>query len=161
MKRFNITQRGYKYDKIIFNVMFLVALVYVLIIMLSFGFDMTPRAYFNCLELECDNPFYGVDCRQQLKILFFIPLYNTRDCSEGEGREWVNEEKLPFGEYGELPPQNFFIKHLRIIILAMLLLSFYLNHFIHNNGQKFDIEIRISKKLRINRDWIEKRLRKQ
>lgn len=159
MERFNVTKRGYKYDKIIFWVVMLVTIGLVLYNFAYYNFDFTPRVHFVCSAVECPNPYFLQDCKQQLTILFVIPIYTTKDCSTLEGYEWIKEEKLPYGEYGDPEPDNFFYRNVPIIVFVCFLLAFLLNHFFHNRGRKFDIEIRISKKTRLNYDWLDKTLK--
>lgn len=156
MGRFNITKRGYKYDKIIFWVVMIITTAVVLYNFAYYNFDFTPRVHMICEEFQCKNPYYGGECKQTLTILFFIPLYTTKDCSTLEGYEWIKEEYVPMGEYGDPPPEGFLYRDIPLIVIVCFVLAFLLNHFIHNKGKKFDIEIRISDKVRLNSDTFEK-----
>lgn len=159
MKRFNITKRGYKFDKLIFWVVLIFTISLVIYNFYLHSFDFSTRAYLNCESPTCSNPYYLEKCQQQLKILFFIPLYTTKSCNEDPAYDWLQEKKLARGTYGEPPPQNFLYIYIRIIVLGILILAFLLNHSLHNRGERFDIEIRITKKLVINWDWLKEKFK--
>lgn len=159
MNIFNTTERGYRYNKFIFFSVFLITLGLVFYLFYLHNFDFTPSAYLKCDYDECKNPLYGQPCKQRLKILFFIPLYTTGDCSEDPAYNWVSEPYIPRGEYGEPPPEDFLYKHIKLIVALLFILTFVLNHFLHNRGKKFDLEIRITDKLRINRDFLRRKLK--
>ena len=120
----------------------------------TFNFDFRPKPYLVC-ETPCKNPFFNVEkCQQQLTILFFIPLYTTEDCREDPANDWILEENLPAGTYGKPPPK--ILKMIPWVVVAMFLMGFLLNHFAHNRGSAFDIEIPITKNRVINRDTFKK-----
>ena len=149
MSWLNKTKRGYIFDKRIFWLVIAFTVISVLYIFYQHSFDFTPDLYFNCNLAECKNPLYLADCRQQLTILFFIPLYTTGDCNDQPEYWWLQERYLPRGTYGEPPPNDFFYKNIRMLVVAVLILGLVFNHLIHNKGKKFDMEIRVSKKTRI------------
>lgn len=161
MNWLNKTERGYIYDKRIFWAVFSVVVILILYIFYQHNFDVTPNIYFKCTQSICENPLYMADCRQQLSILFFIPLYTTDDCKEEPGYEWLKEKYLAQGEYGEPPPSDFLYKGIRMLVLLIILLGLILNHLLHNKGKKFDIEIRVSDKVRINRETIKRWLKSE
>lgn len=54
------------------------------------------------------------------------------------------------------PPNDFFYRHIRLVIFLVFLGALVLNHLIHNRGKEIDIEIPITKKLIINRDTLKR-----
>ena len=157
MKRFNTTKRGYKFDKIIFYIIFILVTGFVMFKFYEYNFDFTPKPYFECKQAFCKNPLYQSDCKQQLKILWVIPLYTTRDCKEI--CVWCNKEILPKGIYGE-KPDDYYMNNLGLFAFFLFMFGMVLNHLLHNRGKKFDLEIPITKKLIINRDYITEKLSK-
>ncbi len=150
MDRFNSTETGYRYDRILFLCVFLIFLLLVLNIMYVNNFDFSTKPYFKCNYESCRNPYYEMqNCNQQLNILWMIPLYTTEDCHKT--CEWCNQEYLSNGVYGELPKASFLYNNILLISIGLLAIGLLLNHFIHNRGKKFDIEIQVSKKIVINR----------
>ena len=159
MKRFKETQDGYKYDRLIFIPMFLIFIFIILYIMYQNSFDFNLHPYFNCSYSLCKNPYYLIEgeCKQTLNILWVIPIYKTNDCREG--CDWCYQEYLNWGVYGSKPKSEFLINNIYWITAIIFLLAFLLNHFINNRGKNFDIEIPITKKLIINRRWINEKLK--
>jgi hypothetical protein len=62
-----------------------------------------------------------------------------RNCKEG----WCTQPLLTKGVYGKKAPE--FILWLPMIALGLFIISMVVNHFIHNKGKKFDIQLRITK----------------
>ena len=152
MNFFNITKRGYKFDKRIFWAAMILIFSTIFLIMWTYKFDFSLHPYFNCKFAFCENPYYKMDsCSQELKILWVIPLYKTQDCRIN--CKWCNLETLTLGEYGERP-NNFLFNNMSLISFIIILIAFGVNHLIHNKGRKFDVEIPITKKIIINRDFI-------
>ena len=151
MKRYRETELGYKFDKVIFLGVFLIVSGFILYIFYINNFDLNPHLYFNCEQEICENPYYKInaECKQQLKILWLIPIYTTKDCKED--CDWCKEQLLFKGEYGTKPNGSFFINNAYIFSFFILILGFFINHKIHNKGKKFDIEIPITEKIIINR----------
>jgi len=156
MKRFRITDQGYKFDKLIFFGIFVMVLSLVLFVMYSneFNFDLHP--YVICTGETCKNPYYDlIDCKQTLKILWSIPIYTTKDCRID--CDWCNQEFLTYGEYGTKPKNGFLLNNLAWIGILLMFFGLLMNHILHNKGNKFDIEIPITEKIVINKrklkDW--------
>lgn len=161
MNRFRTTQLGYRYDKVIFISVMLAFLGIVFYAMLANNFDFSTHPYFKCSYSTCPNPFYRdtilqegqlEQCRQELKILWFIPLYTTKDCREN--CDWCHAKLLSKGEYGSKPKAGFIVNNALWIGLGMILLGLILNHMLHNKGKQFDIEIPITNKIILNRNTI-------
>lgn len=157
MNRFNTTRRGYKYDKVIFWFVMVITLCLVFYLFNLYSYDFNPKVYFKCESNFCDNPYYTSECKQQLRILFFIPLWTSEDCKDNPEYYWLTEKTIPRGEYGDPPPKNFIFNYIKGIIFLIFIVAFLLNHFAHNKGKPFDIEIPITKKIIINRDTIFKK----
>lgn len=167
MKRFRETETGYRFDKLIFFIVFIAIVSLVLKVMYDNAFDFNPHPYFKCSRPFCENPFYKeaiskegqlIDCKQRLNILWVIPIYTTKDCREG--CDWCNNKYLEMGEYGTTPKSSFLLNNMLWISILIILLGLLNNHLFHNRGKKFDIEIVITEKIKINRrtigEWIEK-----
>jgi len=133
MNWFNTTRKGYKYDRRIFISGFVITVILALSLMYAYNFDFSPKAYFKCDSYKCDNPFY---LRQECP--------NTQEYS------WCSYPTLERGEYGQSPPKNPLFRFYGYIALFLLVFAFVLNHYAHNKGRKFDLEIRISDKKRIS-----------
>lgn len=160
MRWINQTKRGYCYDKRIFWAVFILTTIAILYIFSLNGFDFSVHPYTKCEHEICKNPFYGMlDCRHQLRILFFIPLYTTEDCRDDPANAWIQEEFLQKGDYGTPPPDNFLYKYMKYVVVLLFLSALVINHLIHNRDKKFDLEIPITKKFVINRDWLEDKLK--
>ena len=149
MQRYRITELGYKFDKLIFFGVFAIVVSAVISIMYLNNFDFSTHPYFECHRQTCKNPYYNMQCKQSLNILWVIPLYQTQDCKIG--CDWCNSELLPIGTYGERPKAGFLMDHLVQFSFLLMLLGILINHFVHNRGKKFDIEIPVTKKIVINR----------
>lgn len=160
MNWLNRTKRGYTYDKRIFWFVIMFTVVAVMYVFWNNNFDFTPNLYFECHSARCENPFFLSECKQRLTVLFFIPLYTSQDCSIEPEYWWLQERFLPKGTYGTPPPNDFFYTHIKKIVFLVFAMALLLNHLVHNKGVPFDIEIPITKKLIINRDWLEERKRR-
>lgn len=156
----NVTSRGYVYYKPIFWIIFFIITTLVIYIFYQHNFDLTPDVYFECDAPECKNPLYLSECKARVTVLFFIPLYTSKDCRDEPGYAWLNEPILSRGSYGQPPPEDFLYNYIRLICILIFLSGMLANHFIFNRGRPFDIEIPITKKLIINRDWLDERLKK-
>lgn len=145
------TKKGYKFDKRIFAIYFIVVLFMALVVMQRHNWDFSARPYFKCELEQCQNPFYYTPtCKAQLTAGFgLIPLYTTEDCKDT--CEWCNEAYLPRGEYGE-KKDSYLLNNMWFIVLGLYVVAFVVNHYIHNRGRPFDLEIYITKKKRINVD---------
>lgn len=157
MKRYNTTDNGYVYDKFIFWFVMLLTVGGVFLIAARHDFKFSSTyVYIQCKGIQdCPNPLiendekYLQDCRQQLRILFFIPLYTTKDCKESCTEDWCNWEMLPPGNYGT--PPDPWVENYLYVVLGLILVGIVANHFIHNRGRKFQIQLSLNKK---TRDWI-------
>lgn len=157
MTRKYVTNTGYIHDRIIYLTGFFIIVGLIVYILALNNFDFTPHLYVNCKTSVCENPLYKADCREQLTVLFFIPVYTTNNCAELPEYQWLNEKYLSFGEYGKKPPETFLLKYIKWLAILIVFFSFVANHYIYNKGKSFDIEIPITKKLVINREYIKKR----
>lgn len=150
MNWLNKTHSGYIFDKRFFYIYLALTLILILSQMYAHNFDFSAHPYFICDASECRNPFYNSDCRMQLRVLFFIPLYTTPDCKNDPRYTWINSPILEKGIYGDAPPENFLFKYMIVIVILMGLFILLINHFLHNKGKKFDLELRISDTKRVN-----------
>jgi len=149
MKRYRETETGYKFDKLLFIGVFLIFMGIVFYTMLVNKFDFSTHPYFECHDVICKNPFYSMtECKQQISILFVIPLYKTEDCKLT--CEWCNQEYLSSGIYGEKPKAGFLLNYMWLIGLILIGIGLALNHFIHNKNKPFDIEIVFTEKKKLN-----------
>lgn len=151
MKWTKTTKEGYTHDARIYLIGFFTMLLIFFLIAYSHDFDTMPSVYAECQQTECLNPYYKTECRQQLRILFFVPLYTTKDCTTLPENAWILQETLKRGTYGT--PPDPWLKNSWWIMTSILLLSFTLNHYIYNRGKPFDIELTISKKRRYSLGW--------
>lgn len=157
MNRFNVTKNGYKFDKVIFwgSMILIFGLVFYLMDYYNYDFSST-NIYVKCEQEVCENPLNNIkDCKQQLNILWVIPLYKANDCRQNCEDDWCNWKYLPEGEYGKKP--NSLFRYMYPLTFGVIILSLLLNHLIHNRGKKFDIEIPFTKKKRLNiREFLKK-----
>lgn len=154
MKRFNTTKYGYRFDRLLFWFSMSLFLSLVFYLMWQYNFDFSAHVYFNCPgPNSCKNPLAKMDqVSQELKILWVIPLYKTDDYKQN--CEWCKEEVLLPGEYGEKPPESFIFNNILLLTIGIFFLTFIANHYIHNKGKKFDIEIPITKNIILNKQSI-------
>ena len=153
MKRYRITEAGYKYDKLIFYSAFSIVLLLIFYIIYINGFDFSTNIYFNCEQEICENPFIQLnDCKQSVNILWVIPLYTTKDCKLN--CNWCNQKFLSRGEYGKQLKGKFLYDNLWWISIIIILMGLLLNHLIYNKNRPFDIEIPITEKIKINKSKI-------
>ena len=129
MKRYNITTKGYRFDKFIFWGMFL---IWILLLGSQFyihGYGHHP--YFVCHAYECENPLV----RGEYKCTLAFGMIPCKvECKE----EWCTKPFLPKGEYGKKPINN---NAFYMAMFGSLILGLVLNHFIHNKGKAFHINI--------------------
>jgi len=152
----NTTQRGYIFDRRIIWGMFSFVLLLVFYALAINNFDITStNFYFECKNDECPNPMAKMDnCKTEVKFLFIIPLYSTKDCREG--CDWCYKETVSRGVYGKKLKGEFIYQNSFMITIFLLVVSLVGNHFIHNKGKKIDIEIPLSKNKKISlAKWFE------
>ena len=140
MKRFRITNTGYKIDKLLFSIIMLLLFSGLFRLAYSQNFDFTPKFYIKCTNpLGCDNPFFNErnEYKQTLNILFFIPIHTTKDAKENCIFDWCDDKTIPPGEYGTPQPPIF--KYIYLITFVLIGLSILLNHLIHNRKKKFNL----------------------
>ena len=129
--RFKVNKSGYKFDRIIFNISFILILLFAFMIMNNNHFSMN---YYHCgavydPSLRCiDNPLDN-ECAAKLvnnSIYCKNPFYKPVN--------WENQEYLLYGDYGKNPTKdiNRFISFIIFIFCASLLF----NHVIHNRVKK-------------------------
>jgi len=156
MNLFRTTESGYRYNQILIYSAFFVILAGFFYVLYLNAFDFKTNIYIKCDLPFCENPLVNMpECSQELKILWFIPIYKTEDCRASCTEWWCTSPSLPKGEYGKKP--SFLQTNFSFIGMAIFLLALVLNHLWFNKGKKVDFEMRISKKLIINRRWIENR----
>lgn len=149
MKRYNVMDNGYRYDRVIFWIAFLFILGVIFQIALRNGFSFNEtKIYLNCEDPNgCLNPLvenklhFIERCRQQLRILFFIPLYTTEDCHDTCTESWCTQAVLPPGEYGT--PPDPMIARMPALIIAILAVSLLFNHLWHNRGLRPKIQLNL------------------
>ena len=136
MKFLRKTSKGYIYDKRLFWGAMLVSIILVLYIFSLNNWSIKYNVYTVCNGPgKCENPYLKGYCKGVLCDI---------NCVE----EWCNQKYLEPGSYGERPPaiMNYFI----YIVLGLVMFALVLNHFIHNRGKRFHIELNLSKK------WLDK-----
>lgn len=145
MSRFYTTTKGYRFDRIIFYVMFGLVLMFFGYVFAVENFNTSTHVYINCKEEYCQNPLLDPSfiCQNELKVLWFIPIYEDKNCMRNCNEEWCEWKYLPRGEYGRKKPP--YILAFPWFTLAISIMGIIANHLIHNKGKKFDAEIRISK----------------
>lgn len=149
MPRFNIMDNGYRYDKLIFWAAFALVVASVFIVSARNNFDFSnTKIYVECDHpMGCPNPLLNIEnCQEQLRILFFIPLYTANDCKENCKEAWCTQEILQPGKYGT--PPDPLIKYIPAIALTLVILALLANHLIHNRGKKFKVQLNLKPKTR-------------
>jgi len=153
MKRFNITESGYKYDKIIFWGLLFLIIFLVFSIAKENNFDFRQKFYFKCDNINgCPNPIVNPN-------IHIYNEYTGQNYKDSCIEDWCKQEILMMGEYGTPPPDSFLFNHFKLITFTLFIFSFLLNHFVHNMGKVPDIEIKIFK-WRINKRVIKEALKK-
>lgn len=97
----------YKIDRWIIQTCMFLVFGYLLFVAWHYDFKLD---YYSCgsHELEgCENPFY-------------------------KPATWVNEEYLPYGEYGTKP--GFLFNSMAYVVVLIFIIGFVINHFIYNKG---------------------------
>ena len=140
------TKKSYKHDARIYLLGFAIVISIFLYTAYDHGFDTRPIPYAKCGADICQNPYYGQPCKQQVRILFFIPLYTSQDCTTKEENSWLTQKNLTRGTYGR--PPSPMLRYSWGIMFCVLFLTFFANHYTHNKGRPFDIELTVSKKHR-------------
>lgn len=142
MARFNVKKNGYKFDKVIFWSSTAIILIILVGLFVQHGFSYKP--YILCKgsvgvlgvpDGYCKNPFYDehdYTCTH---------LFGLWDC-DIEEYDWMKEEYLPVGEYGEKPID---MGKFGWTIFSAYLLAFALNHLIWNRSVKIDFKELIKK----------------
>lgn len=151
MKRYHITDGGYRYDRLIFWGAIAMILLFLGLIGARHNFDFsTANVYIKCESdngVHCRNPIYNItECKQQLRILFVIPLYTTKDCTETCTQDWCNWATLPPGEYGT--PPDPLMDWIPFVAISLLVLAVLVNHFVHNRGKRPQIQLNLKKETR-------------
>ena len=150
------TDSGYIYDGRIWWSYFIILLICIVSVMASNRFDFALHPYAVCEQPVCNNPFYMMpECKEQLRILWVIPLYTSPDCRAS--CDWCNQTTLQKGVYGEKPKAAWLLNNLWFISIIGMMGCFWVNHILHNRGKKFDIELVVTKNKRISLvKWIKK-----
>lgn len=121
MRRFNITKKGYRFDRYIFLGYILVMFLTALGTISYYNFDFRPKIYFVCDASECPNPYF----------------FNKK-CAY----EWCFNETLQTGAYGDPPPPKFaFVNIFPYVFVLLLVTLLFVNHFLHNKGKMFHLDI--------------------
>jgi hypothetical protein len=102
--------RGYRLDRWLFQLMMFA----------TFGFlyYLAASNHFSLDYYSCD-PGFGGHCHN--------PFY--------KGEDWKCSETLPGGEYGTKP--GFLMNNASLIVAALFIITFVINHLVHNNGFDF------------------------
>lgn len=116
----DISKIGYKINKVIFWLAFVMVIIPVIFLAKQYGFHYS--SYLDCKDGFCDNPFYG---RCDWKVC----------CKE----EWCLMEQVPKGVYGQPTPDIF--KHYSTYILIVYLIAFLINHFAYNRKFKVRLDV--------------------
>jgi len=140
MKRFNTTESGYRFDKLIFFPMILIVLGVVVFFWHQNGFDFKQHIYVKCSDFgNCSNPLMDTNVPEFQKY--------KANCLE----EWCNQKTLLPGVYGKPPPSGFLYNSLGWLSWLFFAFCLVMNHFVHNRGKPIDFEIRVGKYLILNR----------
>ena len=112
---------GYKFDKRIFRLSFLLMLILFLVAWGSYGFPdpLNPPVYVSCPETAlswCENPFFDGVNSNVGDLTYFNPGVDIKDISHIP----------PNYTYGQKPP--FIIKNMGYFFLVILIFSFVMNH---------------------------------
>lgn len=154
MKRFNIMDNGYRYDRMIFWCAFLIILSWLFVVAArnDFSFSQT-KIFITCKDPHgCMNPlvenenYYLESCQEQLRILFFVPLYTAEDCRDTCTEAWCTQAMLAPGTYGT--PPDPWIKHTPALIIAILVVSLLFNHLVHNRGKRLKVQLNLKPETR-------------
>jgi len=129
MERFKETSKGYKFDRFIFLGFTILMVLSVVLAVSQHGVNFKP--YLKCTIGTCDNPFY-TEQKYSCKMAFGFMHCPIEQYS------WLNNETVSYGEYGEKPA------NLNLYVLLYMLtagLCLVLNHFWHNKGKEFHLNI--------------------
>jgi hypothetical protein len=112
-------EKKYRFDKLIFTSIILVALIFSVIVLQSNNYDKSQKVYLNCnSDTPCFNPYYESNiCGTVLESDNYL-------CTT---------DVVPSGyTYGT--PSPFYIKNFSTIIFGVLLAGLLVNHFAYNKG---------------------------
>jgi len=128
MGKFNTTNKGYRFDKVIF--FSVVGVMFIILGVLFSKYGVTYKPYLNCEDDFCENPFYnnGYKCSWG---------FGTQKC-QMDTSGWLNEEKLVRGEYGQRPVKQWAFV---LVISSLVLLAFCVNHYLWNQGKQFHLNV--------------------
>lgn len=146
METLKQSPHGYIYDRRIFWVAMILIILVGVFIMGGYGFDFSPRFYFKCeYPGPCKNPLIDARCNV---------LFKSGSCADLCKEEWCKQEFLLVGEYGTKRPDGL-IKFYLFIVMLIMAVSLFANHYFHNKGKKFEIMIPISEgwKQRMKKFW--------
>jgi hypothetical protein len=111
--------KRYRFDKLIFTSIILVALIFSVIVLQSNNYDKSQKVYLNCdSKTPCFNPYYESNiCGTVLELDNYL-------CTT---------DVVPSGYvYGT--PTPFYIKNFSTIIIGFILVGLLVNHFTYNKG---------------------------
>jgi hypothetical protein len=130
--RYKILTNGYKFDRMIFNLAFILICLGGFIIAWSNNFDMD---YLKCgavydSSLRCPENLFDDACAQRM-------VANSTYCKNPfyKPADWKQQEYLMRGEYGNNPQQSIYRFYWEIGFI--LLAAFIFNHILHNKRTKW------------------------
>lgn len=126
----------YKIDKLIFNLAFLVFIIYFSYLLYGNGFSFENNIYIHCPLEEvkgCKNPFY---CPGGLCVASeTLSIKDKEKCIYSWCKEPVIEPGFEFGKKYDGSSEK-----LGGCAILLFSIAFLINHFLHNKGFKFNIE---------------------
>ena len=125
--------RGYRFDRLIFNVAMYLIFGYLFFVAYHYDFQMD---YFNCPENPEEAEF---STNSKFMLGDFVPEVKNGMCKNPFYKNtWKNQEYVPPGEYGFKPgPLVNWAWGITLIIMG---LAFAINHFVHNRKIKIELE---------------------
>lgn len=124
--RYRITEKGYKFDRFIFNFALISCFAFLFLIAFQYDFQLD---FFECQASPF--PFSG----EKNDSIFTI--YSNQEYCENpfyKESDWKNVKYLPAGKYG-VDPKEWFWRTISSVLVTFLL-AFSLNHIYHNFGVK-------------------------
>ncbi len=130
--RWKETKKGYIFDKVIFNLAFLLIILFLFSIVASYDFDFSLNMYYKCDQPRpCENPFYNAS------VSTSNILYKGKNITDICPYDWCDDEFLPPGfEHGK--PPNLLFRLVWPVTLLLCILALVFNHYIHNKGYKIE-----------------------
>jgi len=132
--RWKTTKKGYKFDKVIFQIAFWLIMIFLFCIVASYDFDFSLNLYYKCdQQVPCENPFYNATLSTNNL------LYKGKNITDICPYAWCTSHYLPPGfEHGK--PPNLLFRLVWPVTLILCILALVFNHFIHNRNYEFEKE---------------------